>query len=516
MKRFLIFVVLLFAFRIHAGLAPMSIDEARKLIANPSQEIMDVLSTTPSEYSFYFENQNTVEYTGQVMRQVLTSDLKLRFNEYNRGQFGGDYGEALARYQTHYRFDPVVNGAQGFRVKAKKSSGGSFPIYEGFSYLDICPGCKVNLRQKIAGLEKDTPLLYGRLVGWNTPEIEGVSVDADQSGSISPDELMEALIQVLAQNASSAEPFEVPNGELESQKILGAHLTPNGLDIAQLAQKLIHSAVSFSQASADYLGISNPDGKKGLYGDNTTLRDAKPYTDLQHYWDEAFGYFGAARNYLEYSDVEIRKGFSIDSYYSSDVFDEQDNFVRIDQTHKSRINDDVDLNISLMAEKNLGMSLNAAKRDMGAVLGDQDFTKEIMEAFLRGRHLLQEKPEGYLPYAQAFSVIAISEWEKVLAATVIHYINKTLKDYDQYGTQDYKFTDLAKHFSEMKGFAFAFQFNPYSQMNIEDFTRMHELMGDFPVDPSTDKVASYRDQLAEARLLVENSFGFAPENVRKW
>ena len=222
------------------------------------------------------------------------------------------------------------------------------------------------------------------------------------------------------------------------------------------------------------------------------------------------------RNYFEYSDLQIRKDFSIDSYVSSDVLDENDNLISIAQTHKSLVNGETDFMISLMAEKNFGLSVNAAKRDLGANLGNEDFTKKIMSAMLSGRHLIQEKPEGYLKYAQAFSVIAIAQWEKVIAATVVHYINETLGDYEKYGSKDYEFIKLAKHFSEMKGFALAFQFNPNSQMNISDFTEMHRLMGDHPVSPATDNVPNYRENLIKSRSLIKDSFGFDPENVVNW
>ena len=521
-----------------AELSPMSVDQAQKLIANPPPEIAGTLANTPNEYSFhlfdsdiirsplqydaesfYLANQNTVNYADQVMRQVLINDLKLRFSKYNRGQFEGEFKKALSHYQGYYEFDSLVHGTRPFLVRARGVSGGNFPIYEGSVYFDICPNfeCEVNLRQKTAGVGKDTPLLYGKLVGWNTPEIEGVVIDTDNSDSITPDELMKALIRVLAQNASSSQKsFTVPNGELEPQVIRKANLTPSGLDIAQLAQKLMHSAVSFSQASADSFGISNPHKKRGLYGDNTQfMGPMKPYTTLQHHWDEAFGYFGASRNYSEYSDLEIRKGFSIDAYVSSDVLDKEDHLVFVTQTHKSLIDDEVDFSISLTAEKIFGLASNAAKRDMGANPGSEDFTGKIMSAMLKGRHLIQEKPEGYLKYAQAFSVIALSQWEKVIAATVIHYINETLGDSERYGSEDY-FASLAKHFSEMKGFAFAFQFNPNSQMNIEDFTEMHRLMGDHPAIPATGDALTYEKNLIKARSLIENSFGFDSENVVNW
>ena len=538
-KSVLLIVLLLSFYETEAKLSAMSVEEAKKLIANPSSEVAETLSSTPGDYSFYlFDSQirelpqgndgqgdfyladkSTVNYAGPVMRQVLINDLKLHFSRYNRGRFKGDFKGALTRHRGYYEFDPTIHKRRPFYVKAGAEAGGNFPIYEGSTYLGLCPDseCKVNLRQKMAGVDKNTPLPYGKLVGWNTPEIEGVVVDTDHSGSITPDELMRGLIRVLAQNASSTKTsFTVPNADLQPQVIKQSSITPKGLDIAQLAQKLMHSAVSFSQACA-YLGISDSDKKKGLYGDNNQLKGPmKLYTALQHHWDGAFGYFGAARNYPEYTDLQIRRGFSMDSYVSSDIVGEDHKLAFVTQTHRSLIGDETDFMISLTAEKNFGLSVNAAKRDLGASLGNEDFTGKIISAFLNGRHLIQEKPEGYLKYAQAFSVIALSQWEKVIAATVVHYINETLGDYEKYGSEDYKFTKLAKHFSEMKGFAFAFQFNPNSQMKAGDFTEMHRLMGDHPVNPATGDVPSYKGNLTKARLLIQDSFGFDSENTVNW
>ena len=428
-------------------------------------------------------------------------------------------------YQIYYDFNPEIHGHRRFHVKARSENGGSFPIYEGLTYDDLCLGdsdCKINLRQKTAGVDKETPAPYRRLLGWNTPEINGVVIDKDSSGSITPDELMQAMIQVLAGNTSSSErSFTVVNGDRDPQVIRRASVTPEGLDLAQLAQKLMHSAVSFYQAAVNCFGISNPEGETGLYSDNSELKSLlTPYTALQHSWDEAFGWFGASRNYLEYSDLQIRKGFSIDSYVSSDFYYENENkdeVILAMHTYKDIAEDgEGDFIISLEAERNFGLSVNAAKRDLGTHLKNQNFTEQIMSAMLSGRHLIQEKPEDYLRYAQAFSVIALSQWEQVIATTVIHYINETMEDYEKYGSEEYKFTKLAKHFSEMKGFAFAFQFNPHSQMNREDFIEMHKLMGDQPADPSGQTVGDYRLRLEKARSLIQKSFGFQTENVERW
>ena len=133
-KSVLLIVSLLFFFKAGAELSPMSVEEAEKIIANPSPEIAKALASVPNEYSFYLSdsqtrpplqntsegitdelaenalrsslystdegggfylnNKSTVNYAGEVMRQVLINDLKLRFSQYNRGQFKDNYKEA--------------------------------------------------------------------------------------------------------------------------------------------------------------------------------------------------------------------------------------------------------------------------------------------------------------------------------------------------------------------------------------------------------------------------------------
>ena len=64
---------------------------------------------------------------------------------------------------------------------------------------------------------------------------------------------------------------------------------------------------------------------------------------------------------------------------------------------------------------------------------------------------------------------------------MVHYINDTLQDMADFDTADYSFSSHAKHWSELKGFALGFQFNPRSPMSAEDFDVLHALIGMSPV-----------------------------------
>ena len=96
-------------------------------------------------------------------------------------------------------------------------------------------------------------------------------------------------------------------------------------------------------------------------------------------------------------------------------------------------------------------------------------------------------------------------WEKAIASTAVHYINDCLQDLN---ASSLDAANLAKHWSELKGFALGFQFNPRSPMSDADFVTFHNLIGDAP---SLD--AGYPADLVEARELLENAYSFDSANM---
>ena len=64
----------------------------------------------------------------------------------------------------------------------------------------------------------------------------------------------------------------------------------NGFEYAQLIEKGLMTAVFMNQMTVNYLGTLADD-------DNTTPLPGKTYTEMQHHWDEAFGYFSSEIDY---------------------------------------------------------------------------------------------------------------------------------------------------------------------------------------------------------------------------
>lgn len=461
--------------------------KALETLKNAPANIKLEMSKAPKTFNFtsiFDSSKSSVSYTGQSFRQVLINDLYIAMTTARVRSFRGSEEDAFKWLDSYYSYNEnnrstaaSIYNDSFFKLTAKDVSGKVADIDEGYFYGDIqSPG--KNLVTKIAGV--DNPLRRGKLYGLN-------------NAAQSPTEQIKAWFEEFASNvASNGNVFEMPNGSLPKQVINMAKVTKDGRDLAQLTQKFLHGAVSYSQAARDYFSTDLGDNK-GLNADNTApSKQGVAYTAMEHHFDEGFGYFGAARNFLDYTDLQIRSKVSIDS--------DQNDF------------------ISIKKEMNLGASYLTGRMDLTAVDKDLDLSNEAMTALLKGRHLITAKPDGYKKYVRANAVVALGAWEKALAGVVIHYINETIKSFDVYGTDKYLFTNTAKYWSEMKGYALAFQFNPNGVMSDVDFDKMHSLMADSPVLPQAGSSAltAYKSSLLKARNILQKTYGFSDANVQGW
>ena len=467
-----------------SGYKTTKVSDAQAKIDGASQTLKTAIAAAPT--TFAFTNSSTtnssVSYTGQTFRQVLNDDLKAYIGDLTMGGSSATKDQVTEALNSYYNYSSdnsstapgVIKGTSAHGVTAKDKDGNTASLEQGTTYDDIQSSGK-NLQSKIAG--KDNGLRNSKLLGW--------------AGVESPDALVATWFDAVAANATGGSAFDAKNGDLDVQNVTAAYVTAEGLNYRQLIQKFIHGAVSFSQAAGDYLS-TDLGGTKGLNGGNDAVEEGKEYTALEHHWDEGFGYFGAARDYNSYTDAQIKAGASLDTDSSGKM--------------------------DILSEKNFGLSVNAAKRDVGAKDGKTDLSKKIMDGFLQGRHLISTKPEGYKEMLPNIAIVLVDSWEKTIAATVVHYINDVLKDMEAYGTADYKFTDHAKHWGELKGFALAFQFNPNSPMTIDGFKKFHELVGDKPVlgSAAAEDVTAYKSSLKKARKLLQDVYEFSADNAKNW
>jgi len=438
------------------------------------------------------DGESSVSYGGQIARQVLIMQLTSYIGSLEKGQEINfdDKAAVVAKLMSLY-----AGSAQDWedgQVDTVVDFGLDLPTKQ--KTIGEISSSHKNLQGKIAGsdLKGQTNDWTKDLVGWNA------------KGSVTPDGLVQVFFGMIADNVQSeingTERFDV-NGAV----ITKFYITENGLDLKQLTQKFLLGAINFSQGTDDYLD-NNYDGK-GLLSDNIggDKDGAKAYTALEHSFDEGFGYFGAARNYNDYTDLEARAQSGRDGWSKG-------------------YNDlNGDGMIDLTAEYNFGNSTNAAKRDVGSASNSNptDLTTEAFDAFLKGRTIINEGVGVAFTGAKVTELeeqaaLAVMAWEKAISATIIHYINEVIeKDLAAIGTDAFSFSDLAKHWSELKGFSLNLQFNPKSPVTAVKFAKLQELIGMEPALVKAD-VAAYQTKLEEARDILKAAYGFDAENVTKW
>jgi len=432
--------------------------------------------------------ESSVSYGGQSARHALIAELKYYIGS---GGLQADLdntklttkGEVIAKLNSLYNADELSWDTLAITFTNAKQT----------SFIELSSSYK-SLKDKVAG--QDTG---GQHKDWST-EFAGWG----EKGSITPAGLIDLYFEQIADIAIDNLGSE--RVDPITSTIIPVYVANNGTDLNQLIQKFLLMSVTYSQATDDYL-----DEDKGLATDNIgQSKGTKDYTTLEHQFDEGFGYFGAARDYLAYNDDEI----------SGKVKDDESNG-RL--TWNSQHDTDGDGMIDLMSEKNFGNSVNAAKRDRGSKdnTAATDYTKQAMEAFLMGRKLINDNAGMALSDDQMTELLgyrdtAVKAWENAVAGTVIHYINDLHGDLDKMGTDDFSFTDTAKHFSELKGFALGLQFNPYSPMTDAQFEAMHVLLKDAPVLVGAADITEYQVGLIEARDILQTALSLDADNVANW
>lgn len=431
----------------------------------------------PERYEFesrFLPGESSVSYSGQSVRQVLvlalTQEIELIQSEIEGGKIFVA-GEAAARLEFYYRFDSDSAGSLAHGLETTPS-----PLQA--SWDDISSG--KDLEGKVAG---NDPI--GQHKDWAS-ELQG------WESATSPDALIEDWISELDTMAVAYSEGNIPS-DPNGVQISKFYVSAQGHDYQQLIAKFLLGALNFSQAADDYLDADLED--QGLRASNSAAVDTKGYSQLEHHWDEAFGYWGGARDYLDYSDDELSAAGGRED-------------------HALGYHDaDQDGAIDLRSEFNFSASVNAAKRDRGSV-SPTDFSTETMTAFLTGRAIISQA-DGVLSDAQFADLlaqrdIALLGWEKSLAATCVHYVNDSVQDME---ATDYDFVSHAKHFAELKGFALSLQFNPHSSLSDAQFTQLHTLLGTRAFVPGGADGDAHRAGLLGARALLAEAYGFDPSNL---
>lgn len=440
--------------------------------SDPEGSLPRVETDTYSFESRFTPEISSVAYDGQTMRHLLIEDLTAHAEGLTARIDSGFFpapGEVESELDFYFSFDSATSSSVPILFSTDP------PLLQSV-YGDV--SSDKDLVGKIAGNDPE-----GQHADWSI-----AMVGWEEAGVTSPESLVRAWMQQIDSAAVARSNGDIPLGP-DGAPVPDVLITAEGQHLGELLQKFLLGAIAFSQGADDYLDDDLPG--KGLNSPNGAPDGDAPYSPLEHAWDEGFGYFGAARDYGAWTDALLAGDAHADTFSPDGAID-------------------------LLSEVSFGASVNAGKRDDGAI-APTDLTAEAWEGFLEGRSLIASV-EGELSAAQLEELKgwrdqAIGAWEAAIAATVVHYINDTLEDMSTFGTPDYSFADHAKHWSEMKGFALSLQFNPRSPLSDDAFEALHAAIGTAPALPEDPDVESYRQGLLSARASLGAAYGFDPANM---
>lgn len=387
--------------------------------------------------SRFAEGESSVAYSGQVVRNLLLQDLKAFIDSLGKE---GARPATLQDMLQFYEYDDALN------LTSLTQTGALPPLENRYSSLST--------GKNLVGKISDEPI-----IGYNR----------------TADDMVREWFKVIADNSQDADKLGTS----------AVYTTDDGIDLAQMINKVLIGAVPYYQATGVYLnGLLERDNSEARNGTDA-------YTAMEHAWDEAFGYFGAARDYARYTDEQLAGSVDAFTYDSNS-----------------------DGSIDFKSEYNFGLSRNAGKRDKGG--SGVNLTQEIYDAFLAGRAAIAN--QGTVAEISTYRQTAANGMEKVIAATVVHYINDTLSDMSKLGTAAEDRAALNKHWAEMKGYTVALQYNPFRLIGDGQLAELHGIMGEAPVydAPGSNvynlQVANYK----RAKSVLQAAYGFSNANMEGW
>jgi hypothetical protein len=250
----------------------------------------------------------------------------------------------------------------------------------------------------------------------------------------------------------------------------GGFVTPDKRDLKQLIEKYLMGGVFYNQATVVYLN--------DILSDKNTDPVVGQGTEMEHHWDEAFGYFGASRDYLNMNDeTRITPG-------------------------ESDANGDNE--IDPQSEKNFYYSVTAAKRDIGAASmaaeSQTNFTDVLMGAFLEGRAAISNN--DFTTRDNSRSSILFN-WEALIAATTVHYALEVKADLKTGGE------DIAKHWSELKAYASMLGQNPDGVISNDEYDVLMIRIGNNPSEVTVQNLDQINQQL-------KSIYQFTDQQVAEW
>lgn len=413
----------------------------------------------PSSYTFdsrFVDGESAVAYPGQVTRNLLIADLKFQTDDL--GASGASPASALKRRYAENSenlddLDILTPQKRGFTAADAQEN-----------YGDIAEG--KSLKGKAT-----SPYASNRTL------IASSALPITGNSDVTADALIVDYLNRMQSNSQDDSKLGTP----------AVYTTDEGVNMSQIVNKLLLGAVAYSQGTDKYLDdVLNTDDSPNTQDGNN------PYTTLGHVWDEAYGYFGAPRDYNAPGVYYDDNGLITNS-------DDRDGDGQID------------------LEKEFMYTWADYAVDRGTVNGI-GFHETAFQAFREGRTAIIN--EASIDEIRSHRDDARAAWEKVVAANVVHYMNSMkgdlsgLDDNDTITKDNVDTEALNEHWSEAKPFAWALQYNPDKMISESQLATVHEKLGASP--PYGDVKSEVVTTLEEAKNEIQSAYGFPDANMENW
>ena len=204
----------------------------------------------------------------------------------------------------------------------------------------------------------------------------------------------------------------------------------NGIEYGQLIQKGLMGAVFYYQAVEGYL----TDEKIGAAVDNKTVAEGEG-TKMEHHWDEAFGYFGAPKDFpANESDAKFWANYS---------------------------------------------------NQVDAALGSNE---ALMDAFIKGRAAISAND---MAGKDAAAATVRTEWERLVAAAAIHELNAAKNNLADQAKKSH-------YLSEAIGFVMGLKYKTDRKLTDAKYSEVMDRIGENLYDTTGDDIAAAIDIISTA------------------
>ncbi|MFB6257647.1 MAG: DUF4856 domain-containing protein [Flavobacteriales bacterium] len=235
---------------------------------------------------------------------------------------------------------------------------------------------------------------------------------------------------------------EVETYSGNSSNVIGGYfVNADSVELKQVVEKGLMGACFYWQATDKYLEDLGLDDNQNVVSGQGTER--------AHHFDEGFGYFGAPKDFSASSPAEMGNSYTDEAWFWGKYCIEMD--------------------------------------------GALDNLNTIFDAFLEGRTAIVNGESS--KRQNAVNTIE-QEWEKICAASLVHYIKETKADIQNNDT-----ASMIHHWSEGFGFHLSLKYNTDRIISMNDWNSVGNKLGSKPNETSISKLDS-------ALTKLQNVYGF--------